>query len=131
MKVTTTGGHGKIVAAPTALLVFNYGHDASHELKHKLKDNPGKPVIFLVDNHGKSHYNTEIFDLAQNHERVYILSYDINSKKVLEKDAQVQYMAPGDRIEGVLDGFTIEATRAPEEGVNFKVTTPEGEVVEG
>ncbi|MDE6153798.1 MAG: MBL fold metallo-hydrolase [Muribaculaceae bacterium] len=79
-KITYLDHSGFAVVTPTAILVFDYYRDPAHSLKKVLHEYPSRPVIFLVSHHHEDHFNRDIFDLAQDHKRTYVLSNDIESK---------------------------------------------------
>lgn len=120
---------GFVVVVPTSILVFDYYRDPSHVLKKQLDTNPDLPVVFFVTHHHADHFNPDIFDFAQNRQRTFVLSYDIESKHVIQKGMQVAYMAPGDTIENIGGNLTVRAYGSTDAGVSYVVETPEGKTV--
>lgn len=129
IKVTYLDRSGYAISAPTAILVFDYCKDPSNSLKHILKENPALPVIFLATHHHSDHFNPEIFDLAQDRKRLFVLSNDIESKHVIDKGMQVAWMAPGDTIDGLIGDITVRAYKSTFAGVCYTVTLPDGKKI--
>lgn len=125
MHITYLQHSGFIVELPDAVLVFDYYRDPAHVLPHVLKQNPAKPVVFLVSHHHPDHFNPEIFDLAQDHKRVYILSNDILAKRI-PTDLAVQGMSRGDVVENLPGNISVRAYGSTDKGVSFLVTTSSG-----
>lgn len=124
-KVTYLSHSGFAVTLDNAILVFDYYRDPSHALHRILNDNPDKPVAFFVTHRHKDHFKPEIFEIAQNHERVYIISNDVPAQNIPSTVA-VQGMSHGDYIEGVLGSLAVRAYGSTDEGVSFMVTTADG-----
>lgn len=127
-KVTYLDHSGFAVVTETAILVFDYYRDPAHALEKVLKENAEKPVIFLVSHHHEDHFNRDIFNLAQNHKRVYVLSNDIFSK-VTHSDEAIAWMSAGDTVENMLGGVTVKAYGSTDVGVSYLVTLPSGEKI--
>lgn len=128
-KVTYLDHSGFAVTTPTAILVFDYYRDPSDSLKKILNDNKELPVVFLVSHHHPDHFNNEIFDLAQNHKRLFVLSDDIFSKLVPDKGIQVAWLRNGDPAIEIPGGMTVKAYGSTDAGVSYAVTDSEGRVI--
>ena len=128
-KVTYLDRSGYAVVTPSVILVFDYFRDPANALKKLLKANPELPVVFLATHHHADHFNPDIFDLAQDHKRLFVLSNDIESKHVPEKGLQVAWMAPGDVIDGLLGGISVKAYKATFAGVCYTVTLTGGKKI--
>lgn len=129
IKVTYMEHCGFVVTTPTAILVFDLAKDPSHALKKAIKNNAGLPVYFFVSHHQADHFNPAIFDMAQECNRIYILSYDIESKHVPDKGMQVQFMSPGDSVSDLPGDIAVKAYRSTGAGVAYVVTTPDGKTI--
>ncbi|MDE7136754.1 MAG: MBL fold metallo-hydrolase [Muribaculaceae bacterium] len=125
LKVTFLDHSGFVVVTPTAILVFDYYRDPSHALEKVLRENPGLPVDFFVSHHHPDHFNPDIFNLAQNLERCFILSTDIYSK-VVHDNLPVAWMSPGDTQEQIPGNLTVKAFGSSDSGVCYLVTLPDG-----
>ena len=119
---------GFAVTTPDVILVFDYERDPSHALHRILEQNPDTPVVFFVSHRHQDHYNKSIFELAQNHKRVYVLSNDVPARDVPTTLA-VQGMSAGDYVENLPGGISVKAYASTDEGVSFFVTTGEGETI--
>lgn len=129
IKVHYMDHSGFVVVVPTAILVFDYYRDPAKVLRKELEANPDLPVVFFVTHHHADHFNPDIFDLAQNRDRTFVLSCDIESKHVIEKGMQVAYMTPGDTIENIAGSLLVRAFGSTDAGVSYVVQTPEGKTV--
>ena len=69
-----------------------------------------------------------IFNLAQNHERVYVLSNDIVIQQ-LHKGVSVAAMSKGDVLEDLPGGIKVKAFGSTDEGISFMVTTADGTTI--
>lgn len=107
------------------VLVFDYYRDPAHALEKILRHKPDVPVVFLVSHHHPDHFNPDIFNLAQDHKRLYILSNDIFSR-VVPDNAPANFLAAGDLIENQLGDIAVRAFGSTDEGVSFLVTTKDG-----
>lgn len=125
-KITYIDHSGFAVVSPAAILVFDYFRDPANVIHRILENYPGLPVFFFVSHHHADHFNPAIFNLAQNRKPTYILSYDIESKHVIDKGMQVAYMAPGDNIDSLPGGIAVKAYKSTDAGVSFVVTMPDG-----
>ena len=81
-EITYLDHSGFVVTLPDVIMVFDYYRDPAHALHKILEKKAELPVIFFVSHHHHDHYNTGIFEIAQNHERTYVLSNDILAEKV-------------------------------------------------
>ncbi|MDE5744242.1 MAG: MBL fold metallo-hydrolase, partial [Paramuribaculum sp.] len=79
-KVTYLDHSGFAVQLPDVILVFDYYRDPSHALHKILENNPDTPIVFFVSHRHKDHYNTGIYEMAQNHRRVYVTSNDVPAR---------------------------------------------------
>lgn len=129
IKVIYLDRSGYAISTPTAILVFDYYKDPANALRKLLKSNPELPVIFLATHHHADHFNPDIFDLAQDHKRLFILSSDIESKHVPEKGMQVAWMAPGDTIDGLIGDISVKAYKSTFAGICYTVTLADGRKV--
>lgn len=125
MRVTYLSHSGFMVETNDVILVFDYERDPSHSVTKALEKHPDLPVIFFVSHHHKDHYNPEIFNLGQSHERVYVLSNDVEARDTNSKLA-IQGMSPGDYVENLPAGISVRAYDSTDEGVSFLVTTKGG-----
>lgn len=82
MKVTYLDNSGFVIALNDAILVFDYYRDPSHALNKILGDKPDAPVVFFVSHRHPDHYNPGIYEIAQNHRRVYVMSNDVPAMKI-------------------------------------------------
>lgn len=128
IKVVYIDHSGFALLTPTAILVFDYYRDPAHALRHLLDENRHLPVLFMVSHRHTDHYNPEIFHLAQNHQRVYILSNDIDSKTVPD-DLAVAWVSPGDTVDNLAGDIKVQAYGSTDVGVSFVVTIPSGETI--
>ena len=124
-KVTYLDHSGFLIQRPEVILVMDYYKDPSDAVKKALRENPSTPVVFFVSHHHPDHFNTDIFNLAQSHKRLYVLSDDIFSRLVHD-DMPVAWMRPGDTVENVLGGINISAFGSTDVGVSYLVTFADG-----
>lgn len=125
IKVTYLDHSGFAVKTPSSIIVFDYYRDPSHSLTKILRENPDLPVIFLVTHSHPDHYNTAIFDLAQEHKRVFVLSDDIPARH-LRDDIPVAWINPGGHQADMIGGVDVKAFGSTDKGVSYLVTTKEG-----
>lgn len=128
MRVTYLAHSGFMVETDDVIMVFDYFRDPSHSVVKKLEERKDVPVVFFVTHHHKDHYNPDIFNLAQNHERVYVLSNDVEARDTNSRLA-IQGMSAGDVVENLPGGITVKAYPSTDEGVSFLVTTKAGRKV--
>ena len=129
IKVTYLDHSGFAISTPGAIMVFDYYKDPDRKLQKVLADEPDKEVVFFVSHHHPDHFNTSIFELAQNRKTTYVLSYDIFSRVVPDKGLQTVWMSPGDHIESVPGTRSVQAFRSTDAGVAFAITLPDGRVI--
>lgn len=72
----------------------------------------------------ESHFNHDVFNLAQDRERYYVMSDDI-APKAIRTDVDVAWIHAGDTIDR-LPGVVVKAYPTNEKGVSFLVTLPDG-----
>ena len=125
MKVTYLDNSGFAIELDKAILVFDYSNDPSHSLHKILDRNPLLPVVFLVSHNHEGHYNTGIYEMAQNHTRYYVISNDVPAKEI-PSTLDVAGVSAGDTIDTLPDGITVKAYPAGCKGVCFMVTTKFG-----
>lgn len=125
MRITYLAHSGFMVASDEVVMVFDYSHDPAHKVIKYLEEHPDVPVIFFASNDRPGHFNHEIFNLAQNHKRVYVLSNDIRSLDG-NSDLPVQGMSAGDAIEDLPGGVSVKAYASTDKGVTFAVRTASG-----
>lgn len=128
IQVTYLDHSGFALTTSDAILVFDYYRDPSHALHKILSHNESKPVIFFATHRHPDHYNPGIFEIAQDHERFYILSNDIKAQNI-PTTANVQGMSHGDAIEGIPGCKRIKAYGSTDVGISFFVTTTDGTTV--
>lgn len=128
MKVTYLSHSGFIVTLPDALLVFDYLNDPAHALHKALDANPQLPVIFFVSHSHNDHFNPGIFEMAQNHNRTYVISNDVKAMRIPSTLA-VAGMSAGDRVEDLPGGIKVTAYGSTDKGVSFLVTTSSDETI--
>ena len=128
IKVTYLDHSGFVVTLPKAILVFDYFRDPSHALNHILGDYPELPVVFFASHHHPDHHNTSIYEIAQDHRRMYVLSNDIPARDI-PGTLEVQGMSAGDVVESLPGDITVKAYGSTDEGVSFLVTLPDGKTI--
>lgn len=128
IKVTYLNHSGFAVTTPTAILVFDYYNDPADALHKVLRDNPDLPVIFLVSHHHYDHFNREIFNLAQNHKRAYVLSNDIR-RRVPDTGLSIAWMSPGDTVDRLPGAISVKAYGSTDVGDSYLVTLPDGRTI--
>ena len=128
-KVTYLDHSGFLVTTPGVVLVFDYYRDPAHALEKELAAQPDCDVVFLVSHHHPDHFNDDIFNLAQNHRRTFVLSDDIFSKLVPDKGLSVAWLKAGDPSIELPRGLSVRAFGSTDAGVSYAVTDPEGNVI--
>ncbi|MDE7458520.1 MAG: MBL fold metallo-hydrolase, partial [Muribaculaceae bacterium] len=128
IKITYLDHSGFVVTLAKAILVFDYFRDPSHSLNKILGDYPGLPVVFFASHRHPDHYNQSIYATAQNRRRVYVLSNDIDAKKI-PTTLEVEGMSPGDYKEGLPGEISVKAYPSTDEGVSFLVTLADGKKI--
>lgn len=128
---------------PVIFLVSSYGdnlkeHDAKkpkheHELPRYVREEidpasvPGKHA----GGHKRgeeTHFNHDIFNLAQDRERIYVMSDDI-AAKAIRTDVTVAWIHAGDTLDRIPGVQTIKAYPTNEKGVSFLITLENGEAI--
>ncbi len=131
MQVTKLERSGYMLEYPNFILVFNYTRDQEHHLDKALKSNPDKAVVFFVTHNHRNTFDTNIFNIAQNHKRAFVLSNDIPSREISDKEP-VAWMSGGDFIENIAEeGINVETFKTGGKGVGFFVSTPDSTVFYG
>lgn len=128
-QVTYIDHSGFAIVTPDAIMVFDYYKDPDKKLEKVLKENEQAPVLFFVTHHHPDHFNTSIFELAQNRKRVYILSNDIFSKLVPQTGIEVAWMSAGDALEQIPGVKRVEACGSTDAGVSYAITLSDGSVI--
>ena len=128
-KVTYLDHSGFMVTLPGVVLVFDYYRDPANALHKELEAHKDYEVVFLVSHHHPDHFNNEIFDLAQNHKRTFVLSDDIFSKLVPDKGLQVAWLKAGDPSVSLPGGLSVKAFGSTDAGVSYAVTDADGNVI--
>jgi len=129
IKVTYLDHSGFAITTPDAVMVFDYYKDPDKKLEKTLARTPGLPVVFYVSHHHPDHFNTSIFELAQDRKRTYVLSYDIFSKLVPDKGLSVAWMSPGDIIDQIPGTQKVRAYKSTDAGVAYAITLPDGHII--
>ncbi len=124
-KITYLDNSGFLVETPDVFLVFDYYRDPAHSVVKALEREPGKPVIFLVTHNHHDHFNTDIFNLGQNHRRIFVLSNDIPTREIHD-DMPIDWMSRGDLIEDLPGGVAVKAYGSTDAGVSYLVTLSDG-----
>lgn len=127
-KVTFLDNSGFIVEFPKIVLVFDDYRDPAHDVEKTLRHSPDKPVIFFVSHNHADHFNTDIFNQAQSHKRLYVLSNDIPTREIHD-DMPIDWMSRGDVIEGLPEGIKVEAFGSTDKGVSYVVTMNDGTTI--
>lgn len=124
-KISFLDNSGFMVEFPDLIMVFDYYRDPAHCVVKALEHKPDVPVIFFVTHNHPDHFNTDIFNLAQSHKRVYVLSNDIPTREIHD-DMPIDWMSRGDIIEGLPGDARVEAFGSTDAGVSYYVTMPDG-----
>lgn len=127
-KLTYLDHSGFALLTDDAVLVFDLFSDPSHSLHKLLNAHPSLPVTFFVSHHHSDHFNPSIFEVAQNHERNYVLSNDILPQNIPSK-LSVAGMSPGDVIESLPGVKRVKAYGSTDAGVSFYVELTDGTTV--
>lgn len=128
MEIVYLDHSGFVAKIDGALLVFDYYRDPSHSLLHMLRKYPDLPVVFFVSHHHNDHYNPGIYEMAQQHRRVYVMSNDILPQNV-PSTLEVAGMSKGDVVENLPGGISVKAYGSTDEGISFMVTLPDGKKI--
>lgn len=104
--------HSHAVVLPGVILAFNPSDDPDFRLSALISSHPGMPVVILC-----THYDRNVFSLADNTNRTYILTTADISAGSVPADAPVSLVAPGDilpmlpgdvSVTAVGSGFLVE-----------------------
>lgn len=117
-----------MVETNEVFMVFDYYRDPSHSVVKELEKAKDKPVVFFVSHNHSDHYNPEIFNLAQDHKRVYVLSNDVEARDTNSRLA-IQGMSAGDVVENLPGDIRVKAYGSTDAGVSFLVTTKGGNTI--
>ena len=128
IKVTYLDHSGFVVTLADAILVFDYFRDPSHALNNILGTYPDLPVVFFASHHHPDHHTPSIYEMAQNHRRVYVMSNDIKAMNI-PSTLEVQGMSAGDSVEDLPGKIAVKAYPSTDEGVSFMVTLPDGKKI--
>lgn len=121
MRITYLAHSGFMVQTDDVIMVFDYYRDPSHAVVKALRDEPEKPVIFFVSHSHPDHFNHEIFNLAQDNKRLYVLSNDVIVRET-DPSLPIQGMSPGDVIDNLPGDISVKAYGSTDKGVSFRVT---------
>lgn len=124
-QITYLEHSGFAVTTDSVIMVFDCFRDPSHALHRIFEQHRDRPVVFFVTHNHKDHYSKSIFGMAQNHQRVYVMSNDIPAMRIPDTLA-VQGMSAGDYVENLPGGISVKAYGSTDEGVSFLVTLPDG-----
>lgn len=127
-RVTYLDRLGFAVTTDDVIMVFDYFTDPSHALHRILEQNPEKSVVFFVTHYCHEHFNKSIYELAQNHRRVYVMSNDVHPQNVPDT-ISVAGMSKGDVIEDLPGISSVRAFASTGKGVSFLVTAKNGETL--
>lgn len=127
-KISYLDRNGFVVTTDDVIMVFDYHTDPAHTLHKALESNPDKPVVFFATSHVGEHLNKSIFELAQNHNRTYVMSNDVYPQNVPSTVA-VAGMSKGDIIEDIPGHLTVKAYGTATKGVAFFVTDGNGKKI--
>lgn len=128
VKVTYLDNSGFLLETPDVFLVFDYMEDPSHDVKKALESFPEKPIVFFVSHDHHDHFNPVIFNLAQSHKRVYVLSNDIVPRLVPDT-LDVAWMQPGGVTDRLPAGVKVQAFGSTDSGVSYAVTLADGTTI--
>ncbi|MCM1349113.1 MAG: hypothetical protein NC338_06825 [Firmicutes bacterium] len=127
-KITYLDRNGFLAVSDDVIMVFDFYSDPSHALHRALEAAPDCPVVFFVTSHQKEHLNKSIYELGQNHKRVYVMSNDVYPQNV-PSTIEVAGMSKGDIIEDLPGGLTVKAYGTASKGVAFLVTDKNGKKI--
>lgn len=129
MKVTYLDHCGFMITTDKAIIVFDYFRDPSHALHKELEAHPYFPVVFFMSHYPKDRaYHPDIYEIAQSHERTYVMSNDILPQNVPSTLA-VAGMSAGDILEALPGIKRVKAYKSTGKGVTFVVTLDDGHMV--
>lgn len=127
-KVTFLDNSGFLLETEKEFLVFDLYKDPAHAVEKALEREPEKPVVFFVSHNHPDHFNTDIFNLGQNHRRIYVLSNDIPTREI-HYDMPIDWMSAGDIIEGIFNDIKVQAYHSTDAGVSYLVTLGDGSTI--
>lgn len=119
---------GFAVVTATAILVFDYYRDPTKAIEKIAREHKELPILFFVSHHHYDHFTPEIFHLAQELKRTYVISNDVPAMLIPDNLA-VAGMSPGDTVENLAGGITVKAYGSTDKGVSFVVTLPSGDKI--
>lgn len=120
---------GFALDTPTAILVFDYYKDPARALEKMLRENAEKPVLFFVSHSHYDHFNPEIFNLAQNHKRQFVISNEVVLERSRHSDAPIAWVSVGDNIDSLLGDVAVKVFGSTDAGVSYLVTLPDGKTI--
>lgn len=74
------------------------------------------------------HFNHDIFNLAQDRERIYVMSDDITANP-LRSDVDIAWIHAGNELDRLPAGVKVKALPTNLKGVSYLVTMPDGETI--
>lgn len=125
-KITYLDHSGYMIETDDVIMVFDYYRDPAHKVVKTLEHEPEKPVVFFVSHGHQQHFNYEIFNLGQNHKRVYVISNDVVDRKNPQHDVASAGISPGDILEDLPGNITVRAFGTTGHGCSFDVKTSDG-----
>ena len=130
IQVTYLDHSGFAVTTEKAILVFDYYKDPANALHKILEANRELPVLFFVSHHHSDHYAPQIYNLAHNHKRVYILSNDVDGDRIPSKDKlSVANVSAGDVLDNLPGDVRVKTFGSTDAGVSFAVTLADGKTI--
>lgn len=127
-KVTYLDHSGFMVQTSDVIMVFDYYRDPARNVVKTLEHNQETPVVFFFSHNHHDHFNHEVFNLGQNHKRLYVISNDIIDRED-NLDVPINWMSPGDTIEKQIGGIKVTAYGTTGNGCSYVVTTSDGKKV--
>lgn len=128
IKVTYLDHSGFVVVLPEVITVFDYYRDPANALPRLLKEYEDRPIVFFVSHSHADHYTPDIFNMAQNRRRVYIVSNDVPANGI-DSRLEVQGVSPGDELENLPGDLRIKVYGSTDRGVSFLVTARDGRTI--
>lgn len=74
------------------------------------------------------HFNHDIFNLAQDRDRIYVMSDDI-AAKAIRTDVTVAWIHAGNELDRLPAGIIVKALPTNLQAISFLVTMPNGETI--